>query len=267
MYASFIDDVREKNPLVHNITNIVSAHFSANGLLAIGASPFMSNVEGEMAQVAKISSALVINMGGLSQGEVVAMIDAGQAMNALAKPVVLDPVGIGATPYRQEKGALLLDKIRFSVIRGNAGEIAHLIGIKWQSKGVDAGSGETADLAKMAKECAKKFNCITVLSGQVDYVSNGEVVVAIENGSSLFPKITASGCLQGAICGAFIAVAEPSEYFSATVAACASYAIAGEQAAQGLQDFEYGQFYVKLIDCLAKISADEFNQFAKVIML
>lgn len=126
--AELLSKIRTQNPLIHNITNIVSAHFSANGLLAIGASPFMSSSLDEMEEIAAISSGLVINMGGVSDRELAAMLACGRMMNTLGKPVILDPVGAGATPHRQKVVRTLLQEIRFDAIRGNAGEIAFLAG-------------------------------------------------------------------------------------------------------------------------------------------
>lgn len=263
--AQLLPQVRKQNPLVHNITNIVSAHFSANGLLAIGASPFMSSSLEEMAQVADISSCLVINMGGVSDNEVAAMIACGRAMNKLGKPVILDPVGAGATPHRQSVAKRLLDEIRFDVIRGNAGEIAFLAGVDWQSHGVDAGTGRVSDLGVLAKTCATQYNCTVAISGASDYVSDGVHTAIIDNGTPLFPKITASGCLLACVVGAFVAVADRHKdaIFLATVEACAAYAIAGQLAADGLCD-EYGSFYVRLIDKLAVLDNDTVNQYAAV---
>lgn len=261
MKFDFLADIRQRNPLIHNITNIVAANFSANGLLAIGASPFMSVVHEEMHDIAELADALLINLGGLSIAEVNAMLLAGQRMNQLGKAIVLDPVGAGATPYRQRKVHELLEKIQFSLIRGNAGEIAFLAGIDWQSKGVDAGQGDTAQLAHIARQCAKKYQCIVAVSGEIDYISDGKRVFAIANGTPLFPKITASGCLLGSICAAFLAVAEPKNYFNATLSACACYAIAGQIVAETLRPTEYGQFHVRLLDQLAQIQQQDIDQY------
>lgn len=263
---SFLTQVRTQNPLVHNITNIVSAHFSANGLLAIGASPFMSSTPAEMNEVAQIASVLVINMGGLTDSEIDCMLTAGKAMNALGKPVVLDPVGAGATLHRQTTAKRLLDEIQFSAIRGNAGEIAFLAGVDWQSKGVDAGAG-TADVASLAKLCASKYNTVVAVSGQTDYVSDGTTTFALDNGTPLFPKITASGCLLACVCGAFLAVADKDNYLNAMVDACTTYAVAGELASRKIQENELGQFYVRLIDRLASINDDDIRAYAKITQL
>ncbi len=262
--AELLSKIRTQNPLIHNITNIVSAHFSANGLLAIGASPFMSSSLDEMEEIAAISSGLVINMGGVSDRELAAMLACGRMMNTLGKPVILDPVGAGATPHRQKVVRTLLQEIRFDAIRGNAGEIAFLAGVDWRSHGVDAGVGQ-GDLAQLAKTCAAQYACTVAISGAHDYISDGTTLAIVDNGTSLFPKITASGCLLACVVGAFVAVADRqnSQTFLAVVEACTAYAVAGQLAADGLLD-EYGTFYVRLIDKLAALDNAIINKHAAV---
>lgn len=261
-HIHYLDQVRAQNPLVHNITNLVSAHFSANGLLAIGASPIMSGVGEEMEQLAQINSALAINLGTPTPEQVVAMKRAAHAMHQLGKPVVLDPVGVGATKYRQETTLALLDEIHVNLIRGNAGEIAFLAGVEWQSKGVDAGSGDADNLGAIAKACANKYHCVVALSGKTDYISDGKQVIAIHNGTPLFPKITASGCLLAAICAAFLAVADDD--LVATVDAVLTYAIAGELAAKPLKPTQTGTFYTQLIDTLGAITHADIAKYANI---
>lgn len=253
--------VRQKNPLVHNITNIVSAHFSANGLLAIGASPFMSSTPEEMAQVAQIADVLVINMGAVSGAQIATMLVAGKAMNHLGKPVVLDPVGAPATLHRQQTVEKLLQDIKFTLIRGNASEIAFLAGEQASSKGVDAGD-VAGDVAILAKHCANRYQSVVAISGAVDYVSDGDRTFAIDNGTPMFPKITASGCLLACVCGAFVAVGDDA--LTATVQACASYGVAGQLTAERLKPHELGQFYVGFLDNLAAMDNKTLQQFAKI---
>lgn len=146
-----LEKVREKGPLVHNITNIVVANDSANGLLAIGASPIMASAKEEMAELAKMADVLVINIGTLDGELVEAMKIAGRAANVAGTPVVLDPVGVGATSYRRKVVQELLSEIKFAAIRGNAGELAAIAGEVWEAKGVDAGVG-SADVLTIAEK-------------------------------------------------------------------------------------------------------------------
>ncbi len=256
MQIKYLDQVRARNPLVHNITNIVSANFSANGLLAIGASPIMADSVDEMDELAAISSAVVLNIGTLNANKVEAMLVAGKSANRAGVPVVLDPVGAGVTALRRDTTARLLREIRFAAIRGNAGEMAHIAGVAWQAKGVDAGSG-SADLHAIAQRIAQQHGCIAAISGETDYVSDGSRTAKLRNGTPLFPKVTASGCLLSTVVGAFAAVAEQGDILHAVAEACTVYAVAGELAAQRLQPTQSGSFAVALLDQLAAISAQE----------
>ncbi|TCP95795.1 hydroxyethylthiazole kinase [Cricetibacter osteomyelitidis] len=263
MELNYIQQIRRQNPLIHNITNYVVANYVANGLLALGASPIMSYAVQEMQEMPAFSKALVINIGTLTEPQVEGMIIAGKTANQQHIPVVLDPVGVGATNYRQQTVARLLQEIQFTAIRGNAGEIAYLAQADWQAKGVDSGQGN-GDLAEIAKKVAQQYQCVVAISGETDYLSNGKQVATIHNGSPLFPKITGSGCLLSAVCGAFLAVAEKSQYFTALINACTSYAVAGELAAQTLQLTEHGQFYVKLLDQLAQLTDEQAQQYGEI---
>ena len=268
MQSIYLAKIREQNPLIHNITNIVAANFSANGLLALGASPLMSaNVE-EMQEVPKISQALVINIGTLIGKDREAMLQAGKTANEVGIPVVLDPVGVGATSYRRETVRQLLAEVKFTLIRGNAGELAAIAGElaaiageAWQAKGVDAGKGEV-DLKAVAEKVAQRYGCTALISGAVDIVSDGTQTATIHNGTPLFPKVTASGCLLSAVCAAFLAVSE-GNYFSATLEACVAYTIAGERAAQSLTT-QVGQFQIRLLDELAALSPETIRQRGRI---
>ena len=261
MQANNLEKLREQNPLIHNITNMVVANYVANGLLSLGCSPIMSNAIEEMDEVPSFSQALVINTGTLTQTQVKSMLKAGKCANKNNIPVVLDPVGVGATSFRQESVKTLLSEIKFDLIRGNVGEIAHLAQVAWKAKGVDAGSGE-ANLSQIAKDVALKYNCIVSISGETDYISDGIKVAKIDNGTILFPKITGSGCLLSAVCGAFLSLGKNT--FELTISACTSYAVAGQIAKENLDDNQTGQFYIGLLDSLAKIDDKTVQEYAKI---
>ncbi|QEY23346.1 hydroxyethylthiazole kinase [Neisseria animalis] len=263
MKSVYLDQIRRQNPLIHNITNTVAAHLSANGLLAIGASPLMSAALEEMEALPQISRALVINIGTLSGKDPETMILAGKSANRAGIPVILDPVGVAATPYRREMVACLLEEVEFEVIRGNVGELAHLAGVAWQAKGVDAGEGE-ADVAAIARRVAEQYRCVAAVSGKTDYISDGLRLAKIHNGTPMFTRITASGCLLGAVCGAFAAVAE-GKVFEAVCEACTAYAVAGELAAASLKPTELGQFGVNLMNELGALSAAVIEQNARIV--
>lgn len=263
MKSNYLEQIRQQNPLIYNMTNVVAAHFAANGLLAIGASPLMSTAIEEAESLAKISNALLINIGTASSAEVEAMCLAGKIANQAEIPIVLDPVGIAATDYRYQTVMRLLDEIHFSVIRGNLGEIATLAELNWQTKGVDAGNG-TANIAEIAHYVANKYQCVVAVSGSVDYISDGKRLAKIVNGTPLFPKITASGCLLGSVLAAFSAVATSGQIFEATCEGVAAYAIAGELAAKGLATNAFGSFNIALLDQLGALSADTIEKYGRV---
>lgn len=263
MKFQYLNAIRTHNPLIHNITNLVSANFTANGLLAIGASPMMAETPEEMAELAAISSAVVLNLGTPSDEKTAAMLAAGVAANTANVPVVLDPVAVGASQLRRNTVAHLAEAIHFTAIRGNAGEMAHLAGVTWQAKGVDAGEGE-GDMAEIVRTVAQKFSCIAIASGETDFVSDGQRIAYLQNGVALFPKVTASGCLLSAILGAFVAVAPREEAFAAVCEACTTYAVAGELAAHNLSATQSGTFAWRLLDELAAISTEQVAQRAHI---
>ncbi|MBF0785716.1 hydroxyethylthiazole kinase [Muribacter muris] len=263
MQFSLLDKIRQANPLIHCITNYVVANYTANGLLALGASPLMSANVQEMSDIQHFSKGLLLNIGTLNHSDLDAMICAGRAANALNVPVVLDPVGVGATPYRQQAIAHLLQTVKMSVIRGNVGEIATLAEIDWQAKGVDAGQGQ-ADFAAMTQAVAQKYHCIVAMSGEIDRISDGNRVVNIHNGTPLFTRITGAGCLLGAVFAAFLSVADQDQAFQATIEACTSYNIAGELATQGILPQQSGKFAVQLLDCLATLRPTDISTRARV---
>ncbi|PVX39854.1 hydroxyethylthiazole kinase [Pasteurella langaaensis DSM 22999] len=262
MQFKYLNLVRERNPLVHCMTNIVVANFSANGLLALGASPFMSTSPQEVAEIQTFGQALLINIGTLNKSDVDAMLIAGKAANQQGIPVVLDPVGAGATAYRRQVTSQLLSEIQFTAIRGNAAEIAFLANVDWQGKGVDAGQGE-ANLGEIARTAAQKYQCIVAVSGEIDYLSDGKNVIQIANGTPLFPKITGSGCLLGAVIAAFLGVVDKQDNLNAVVEACTVYALAGEIAAQNLST-QVGSFATAFLNQLAEISCENLTALLKL---
>lgn len=197
--------IRQNNPLVHCMTNYVVANFTANGLLAIGASPVMADDVSEVEDMVAISSALLINIGTINMRTKEAMVVAGQKANDLGKPVVLDPVGVGATPFRKQAVKDLLEQIQFHLIRCNAGELAAIAGVSWQSKGVDSGEGNM-DISTVAKQVAKEWNCIVAVTGASDYVTDGIKDFWIDGGHERMTEVTGTGCLLSAICTAAVSL-------------------------------------------------------------
>ncbi|MBQ2026259.1 MAG: hydroxyethylthiazole kinase [Paludibacteraceae bacterium] len=222
--------VREQSPLVHNITNYVAMNFSANALLAIGASPVMAHAAPEVADMAQLAGALVINIGTLDEKWIESMIIAGKAKQQAGGPIVLDPVGVGATAYRTQTAWQIIEACHPTIIRGNASEIMALLHADVKSKGVDSSCSST-DAVDSAKKLAERTGAVVVVSGEVDYITDGKQVETIRNGSAMMPRVTAMGCTASSMIGAFVAV-HAHNPFEASLHAMAVMGIAGEMAAQ-----------------------------------
>lgn len=262
MNYNLVDELRVKNPLVHNITNIVVANDSANGLLAIGASPFMSSTLAEMEEVAAIADAIVLNLGTLNDEQLAAMIRVGKKANELGKPVVIDPVGVGATKYRKEAVKELLNQVKPALIRGNAGEIAALGGITWAAKGVDAGEG-SGDILEIAEKVALDTQSYIAVSGVIDTITDGKKTYLVKNGTPYFTKMTGAGCLHGCVCGAFLAVDETHSLESIALAST-MYALAGEIVAKQLPNVLVGSFRTYLLDQLSGIDSELVKEKGRI---
>lgn len=256
-----IEKVRECNPLIHNMTNIVVTNFTANGLLALGASPVMAYAKEEVAEMASVAGALILNMGTPRQDEVEAMIIAGQSANTHEVPVLFDPVGAGATAYRKEVAATILQSVGVSILRGNAAEIASLVGETWGAKGVDVGNG-SGDVIAIARKAAKEFHTVVVITGEEDIVTDGERIYIIRNGHSILTKVTGTGCLLTSVIGAFAAVEK--DYVKAAAAALAFYGVAAELAANITGEQGPGSFQIEFLNKLANVTAAEVDQHGKM---
>nr|WP_289038111.1 hydroxyethylthiazole kinase [uncultured Allobacillus sp.] len=246
--------VQEQNPLVHNITNQVVTNFTANGLLAVGASPVMANAIEEVAEMASIAGAVVLNIGTLTTDTVDAMIEAGKAANDKSNPVILDPVGAGATSFRTEKAKQILNEVNVTVLRGNAAEIAHLTGEQWEIKGVDSRSGD-GDITQLAKRASELFNSTVVITGEIDVISNDNGTNHVMNGVPLLTKVTGSGCLLSSVIGAFAAV--NNNILEVATSAVSFYGIAAEKAAKLVGDRGPGSFQIEFLNQLSKVTEDD----------
>ncbi|HMO51640.1 MAG TPA: hydroxyethylthiazole kinase [Kiritimatiellia bacterium] len=247
-----VASIREKNPLVHNITNYVVMNNTANALLALGASPVMAHAADEVEDMVALAStaggALVVNIGTLSPAWVTAMEAAMTSASAHALPVVLDPVGAGATPYRTETCRRLLAAARPTVIRGNASEIMALLGAGAATKGVD--STQDSDAAReSARSLARERGCVISVSGAVDIITDGTEEIEVAAGHPMMTRVTGLGCSASALTGAFLAVnASP---LHAAAHAMAVMGICGEIAATRAQG--PGSLQVAFIDALYQI--------------
>lgn len=250
----FLHEVRQQNPLVHNITNIVVAGFSANGLLALGASPFMADAPEEVADIAAMAGAVVLNIGTLNEAAIDSMILAGRAANRHSTALVLDPVGAGATPYRNRVTERLLSEMKLTALRGNASEVAHIAGVDWGGKGVDAGDG-SGDVVEIAETAARKLDCIVVLTGESDVVTDGNRTYICSNGHPILTRVTGTGCLLSAVVGAFLAVAGDHK-LEAAAEAVSFYGVAAEMAAGRAGIPGPGSFAAEFLNRLSSLDAD-----------
>ncbi|PEA06143.1 hydroxyethylthiazole kinase [Bacillus cereus] len=262
--SKVVDLVRESNPLVHNITNVVVTNFTANGLLAFGASPVMAYAKEEVAEMASIAGALVLNMGTLRPEEVEAMLLAGKSANANNVPVLFDPVGAGATSYRTEVARHIPAEIELAIIRGNAAEIANVINEKWEIKGVDAGTGNgnVVSIASIARQAADELNTVAVITGKEDVVTDGERTIVIRNGHPILTKVTGTGCLLTSVIGAFVAVEK--DYVKAAVAALTFYGVAAELAAVKTVEKGPGSFQIEFLNQLANTTSSDIEKYGKI---
>jgi hydroxyethylthiazole kinase len=251
--------LREKRPLIHQITNYVVMNETANATLAVGALPVMAHAREEVEEMAAIADAVVLNIGTLSPAWVDAMIAAGKVANAHGTPVVLDPVGAGATTYRTETAKRILEEVDIAVLRGNAGEVATLVGVEAEVRGVESvESGSSPD--RLAKRAAHTLGVVAAVTGPVDHVSDGQDSVAVANGDPLLASITGTGCVATALTGCFLAVGTERP-LEAAAEALVALGVAGEDAAAGARG--PGTFQVALYDALAALMPTELEARAK----
>ena len=226
--SAAIAAVRTKSPLVHSITNYVVMNNSANALLSIGASPVMAHWKDEMEEMTAIAGALVINIGTLDTEWIEGMKAAGLAASRRGTPIVLDPVGAGATSQRTNAAWEIINLCHPTIIRGNGSEIMALVDANVKSKGVDS-SASSDDALSAAKKLAAETGAVVVISGETDYITNGTDVFTVEGGNPIMTSVTGMGCTATALVGAFAAVeADP---MVAATAAMAVMSLAGERAA------------------------------------
>jgi hydroxyethylthiazole kinase len=258
--GSTLRSLREQKPLVHQITNYVVMNEAANATLALGALPVMAHAREEVEEMVGLASALVINIGTLSQQWVEAMLLAGRAASARGIPVVLDPVGAGATTYRTETARRILDEVAVTVLRGNAGEVATLVGAEAEVRGVESIT-TGLEPAEIAQEGARRLGLVASVTGPVDHVSNGERTLAVANGHPLLAAVTGTGCISSALTGCFLA-AKPEEPLEAAAEALAALGVAAEDAADGAAG--PGTFHARLYDALAALDPETLDGRARI---
>lgn len=258
----YLNRVRACGPLIHNITNYVTANDVANMLLACGASPIMADEAQEVAEITALSAGLNINMGTPSHRTIPAMRIAGKRANELKHPVLLDPVGVGASAFRRDTVYQLLQEIHFDVIRGNISEIKTIAGLTAGNAGVDAAKKDEVSEAELesvvafAKKFAAEWNCIIAITGELDFVADVKNCYVIRNGIPQMSQITGTGCQLSGLMTAFLS-ANPEAKLEAAVAAVCTMGLAGEIAVQNLKSEEgNATFRNRLIDAVYHMTGE-----------
>ena len=253
-------ELRERKPLVHQITNYVVMNETANATLALGALPVMAHAREEVEEMVGLASALVLNIGTLSEQWIEAMLLAGRAASERGIPVVLDPVGAGATRYRTDTARRILEEVRVTVLRGNQGEIATLVGVDAEVRGVES-MATGLEPGALAGVAAKQLRVVASVTGPIDHVSDGERVLNVANGHPLLAQVTGTGCISSALTGCFLA-AKPEEPLEAAAEALAALGVAAEDAAADAAG--PGTFHAGLYDALAALDPETLDSRAQI---
>lgn len=267
--ASALDAVRSQHPLVHCITNYVTVNDCANALLALDASPIMSDEAADVDDITSICNALVLNIGTLNEATIAGMRAAADRASTLDHPIVLDPVGAGASKLRTKTASQLLDRYGVTILRGNMSEIKALAGTAASTRGVDVNPADVttddnlAESAAFARDLARQTQVVVAITGTIDVVADANHAFAVRNGSALQGRITGAGCMLSALTGAFAASADTP--LQAALGAVVSMGVAGELAACRMQEGDgNGSFRTYLLDALFNLSNAQLHSFARV---
>ena len=269
MLGKMLENVRAKRPLVHNITNYVTVNDCANILLACGGSPIMADDVNEVEEITAVCGGLNINIGTLNSHTIEAMLVAGKKANELGHPVLLDPVGAGASKLRTETALRIIRETKLAVVRGNISEIKTLAAGSGTTKGVDADTADavtedTLDSAvAFAKKTAKLLGTVIAITGAIDIVTDGEKAYCIRNGHPMMSTITGTGCQLSAMTAAYI-TANPEQPLEAAAAAVCAMGLAGEIAFRRLSEQDGNSTYRNyIIDAIFRMTPEQLENGAK----
>lgn len=273
MFNGIIRNVREKSPLVHNITNYVTVNDVANVVLAIGASPIMSDEPMDVEDIQTICGALNINIGTLNQQTIKAMHLAGRKANELEHILLLDPVGAGASKLRTSTAIDLIDELSFDIIRGNISEIKALVLGSNDTKGVDASVDDAVndnnleEMVTFAKSVAAKYNSVIAITGAIDLIADANKCYVIRNGKSEMGRITGTGCQLSALTCAF-ATANRDNILEATAAAVCTMGVAGEIGYERMSERDGNSSYRNyIIDAIYNMDEETLNKYARITIM
>ncbi|WP_257164208.1 hydroxyethylthiazole kinase [Cetobacterium somerae] len=254
-----LKNTKEKTPLIYHLTNTVTINDCANITLAIGGSPLMSFCIEEIEEIIEFSSSVVLNIGTMDKSTETMAVEVGKIANKLKKPIILDPVGVGATKARKNLVNALLKEIKFTVIKGNMAEIKSILNIDSLSRGVDSlekdDSGE-----KLVKLAAKKFNSVIAITGEIDYIGNQEIVFKVMNGHKKMELVTGTGCMISSLIGAFLGGKNNS--LVSAVGGVLSMGIAGELAEKNF--IGTGSLKVNIMDNISNLTEEIIRKNEKI---
>ena len=257
-FQEMMANVRSKCPLVHHITNYVTVNDCANICICSGGSPVMTDAAEDVRDMSRIASAVVINIGTLNPRTVDAMLLSGRIAKENGVPVVLDAVGVGATPYRNDVTKRIIDEVKPDIIKGNAGEISFLAGVSGGVRGVDSTSSSD-DISGLVKGLAEKCGCLVVATGKKDYVSDGKDVYVMSNGSDYQGTVSGTGCMLSSVIGAYVGANGVG--VDPIIAAITAFNVAAENAEKVCKG--PGSFKISLFDCLYNLKPEDMEK-AKV---
>ncbi|MBU5591438.1 hydroxyethylthiazole kinase [Clostridium sp. MSJ-4] len=269
-FGEQIQNIKDRKPLVHHITNYVTVNDCANITLAIGASPVMADSVHEVEEMVSIASSLVLNIGTINEEKLISMIKAGKKARELNIPVVLDPVGVGATAYRKEAVDRIIKNVHLDIIRGNFSEIKTIFGLQGQGKGVDSEEIHSEkeymeEAIYVAKELSKKLDSAIALSGAIDIIAEGDKVAKVFNGHEIMTKVTGTGCMSASLIGSFLGA--KVEAFKSAIFGTASMGISGEMAYEALKQKEnqgIGTYRVNIIDSIYNLNYENICKRAHI---
>ena len=264
--VDLLSTIRQANPLIHHITNYVTVNDCANITLAIGASPIMADAIEEVQDITSIAQSLVINIGTLNTRTVASMLAAGEKANQIGIPLVLDPVGAGASTLRNQAIGKLLEQLQFTVIRGNISEIRFLAGLKGTGKGVDASEFDLQSNLTSSMETAKLLantqGCVVAITGKTDIITNGKQTFFIQNGHPMLSSITGTGCMCTSLIGSFCGATPHSIYGAA--AGVLAMGLAGELAFEKAGNIGLGSYHTAIFNEIGNLSSETVWERANI---